>query len=77
MAKAISKLESVTVVGLDLAKNVFQVHCIDAQGVVVADKAIPRGRLLEFFAALPRCLVGLEACSSAHHWGRGGLLAIP
>ena len=77
MAKAISKLESVTVVGLDLAKNVFQVHCIDAQGGVVADKAIPRGKLLEFFAGLPRCLVGLEACSSAHHWGRRGLLVIP
>ena len=77
MARAISKLESVAIVGLDLAKNIFQVHCVDVQGGVVADKAISRGKLIEFFAGLPRCLVGLEACSSAHHWGRRGLLAIP
>jgi len=70
MEKCISKLATVTTVGLDLAKNVFQVHAIDAQGVVVVNKAIGRAKLLEFFASLPQCLVGMEACASAHHWGR-------
>jgi transposase len=70
MKKSITDLSSVTTVGLDLAKQVFQVHCIDASGRVVAAKAIKRNKLLEFFASLPRCLVGMEACSSAHHWAR-------
>ena len=63
-------LSSVTVVGLDLAKHVFQVHGVDASGRVVVAKAIRRNKLLEFFASLPPCLVGLEACGSAHHWAR-------
>jgi len=63
-------LSSVATVGLDLAKHVFQVHCVDAAGRVVAAKAIRRGKLLEFFASLPPCLVGLEASGSAHHWAR-------
>lgn len=70
MTKSISGLSEVTVVGLDLAKHVFQVHGIDASGRVVVAKPIRRGKLLEFFAALPPCLVGLEACGSAHHWAR-------
>jgi transposase len=70
MEKSSTDLSSVTTVGLDLAKHVFQVHCIDAAGRVVAAKAIPRNKLLEFFASLPRCLVGLEASGSAHHWAR-------
>ena len=70
MEKFSTDLASVTTVGLDLAKHVFQVHCIDAAGRVVAAKAIPRNKLLEFFASLPRCLVGLEASGSAHHWAR-------
>lgn len=70
MRKSISKLETVTTVGLDLAKNVFQVHAVDGQGNVVVNKAIGRAKLLAFFAALPKCLVGMEACASAHHWGR-------
>jgi transposase len=70
MKKSITDLFSVTTVGLDLAKQVFQVHCIDASGRVVVAKAIKRNKLLEFFASLPRCLVGMEACSSAHHWAR-------
>jgi transposase len=57
-------------VGLDLAKHVFQVHCVDALGRVVVAKPIRRNKLLEFFASLPRCLVGLEASGSAHHWAR-------
>src|SRR5271168_2202769 len=70
MGKSISNLSSVTCVGLDLAKNVFQVHAVDAKGRVVVAKAIKRGHLLAFFRFLPACLVGIEACSSAHHWAR-------
>jgi len=61
MTKSISGLSEVTVVGLDLAKHVFQVHGIDASGHVIVAKPIERGKLLEFFASLPPCLVGLEA----------------
>ena len=67
---SIINLSSVTTVGLDLAKHVFQVHCVDASGRVVVAKAIRRNKLLEFFASLPPCLVGLEASGSAHHWAR-------
>ena len=70
MEKSSTDFSSVTIVGLDLAKHIFQVHCVDASGRVVVAKAIRRNKLLEFFAALPRCLVGLEACGSAHHWAR-------
>src|SRR4029077_16141730 len=70
MGKSITNLSSVTTVGLDLAKHVFQVHGVDASGRVVVAKAIRRNMLLEFFASLPPCLVGLEACGSAHHWAR-------
>ena len=70
MEKSITDLSSITTVGLDLAKHVFQVHCVDASGRVVVAKAIRRNTLLEFFASLPPCLVGLEACGSAHHWAR-------
>ena len=69
MGKPIN-LSSVTTVGLDLAKHVFQVHGVDASGCVVVAKAIRRNKLLEFFASLPPCLVGLEASGSAHHWAR-------
>jgi transposase len=70
MGKSITDLSSVTTIGLDLAKHVFQVHGVDASGRVVIAKAVRRNKLLEFFASLPRCLVGLEACGSAHHWAR-------
>jgi hypothetical protein len=70
MGKSITDLSSVTTVGLDLAKHVFQVHGVDASGCVVVAKAIRRNKLLEFFASLPSCLVGLEASGSAHHWAR-------
>jgi transposase len=69
VGKTIIDLSSVTTVGLDLAKHVFQVHGVGASGRVVA-KAVRRNKLLEFFAAFPPCLVGLEACGSAHHWAR-------
>ncbi len=70
MGKSINNLSSVTTVGLDIAKNVFQVHGVDAEGALVVAKAVRRGQLLSFFASLPPCLVGIEACSSAHHWAR-------
>ena len=70
MGKSIIDLSSVTTVGLDLAKHVFQVHGVDASGRVVVAKAIRRNKLLEFFASLAPCLVGLEASGSAHHWAR-------
>src|SRR5271168_662893 len=70
MGKSITDLSSVTTVGLDLAKHVFQVHGVDASGRVVVAKSVRRNKLLEFFASLPRCVEGLEACGSAHHWAR-------
>ena len=70
MGKSIGNLTSVTRVGLDLAKRVFQVHAVDANGDVVVACKLTRGHLIPFFAALPPCVVGMEACASAHHWGR-------
>lgn len=60
----------VSTIGLDIAKSVFQVHGVDSSGAVVIRKRVSRLKLLEFFAALPPCLIGIEACPSAHHWGR-------
>ena len=60
----------VSTIGLDIAKSVFQVHGVDGAGTVVIGKRISRAKVLEFFAALPPCLVGIEACPSAHHWSR-------
>jgi len=70
MGKSITDLSSVTTVGLDLAKHVFQVHGVDASGRVIVAKALRRKDVLAFFAQLPECLVGMEACGSAHHWAR-------
>ena len=60
----------VSTIGLDIAKAVFQVHGVDEAGTVLIRKRISRTKMLEFFTELPRCLVGIEACPSAHHWGR-------
>ena len=60
----------VTTIGLDLAKNVFQVHGIDATEKVVIRKQLRRGQVIKFFEALAPCLVGMEACATAHHWAR-------
>ena len=60
----------VSTIGLDIAKSVFQVHGVGADGAVVIRKRIGRAKVLEFFAALPPCVVGIEACPSAHHWSR-------
>ena len=59
-----------TTIGLDIAKNVFQVHGIDAAEKVVVRKQLRRGQVMKFFAALPPCLVGIEACATSHHWSR-------
>lgn len=57
-------------IGLDLAKNVFQVHGSDAEGRVLVRRRLRRVEVLEFFASAEACLVGMEACASAHHWAR-------
>lgn len=63
-------MEEISMIGLDLAKNVFQVHGSDHTGRPILRKKLRRGQVLEFFARLPRCVVAMEACSSAHYWGR-------
>ena len=60
----------VTTTGLDLAKNVFQVHGVNEHGKVVLRKQLRRDQVAAFFGNLPPCLVGMEACASAHHWAR-------
>ena len=60
----------ITTIGLDIAKNEFQVHGIDAAEKVVVRKQLRRGQVIAFFAALPPCLIGMEACATAHYWAR-------
>jgi transposase len=60
----------VTTIGLDTAKRVFQAHGVDARGRVVVRRRLQRSELVAFFADLPPCLVGIEACGTAHHWAR-------
>jgi transposase len=63
-------MKIITTIGLDLAKKVFQIHGVDAEGKVVVARKLRRKEVLAFFAKLPPCLVGMEACGSAHYWGR-------
>ncbi len=63
-------MDQVVTIGLDIAKSVFQVHGVDAAGAVVMRQRLTRSRMLAFFAKKAPCLVGLEACGSAHYWGR-------
>jgi transposase len=63
-------MEKISTIGLDLAKHVFQVHGIDPQGAVAVRKQLRRGAVMEFFAGLAPCVVGIEACGSAHYWAR-------
>ena len=63
-------MSEITTIGLDLAKHVFQVHGIDAQGTTVLRKRLRRGQVLAFFSRIPRCVVGLEACATGHYWAR-------
>jgi transposase len=60
----------ISTIGLDIAKNVFQVHGIDAAEKVVVRKQLRRGQVMKFFEAVPPCLVGMEACATAHYWAR-------
>jgi transposase len=63
-------MQSITTIGLDIAKSVFQVHGVDAAGQVVMRRQLKRRYVLTFFEKLPPCLVGIEACASSHHWSR-------
>ena len=63
-------MNQVSTVGLDLAKYIFQLHGADSAGAVVFRKKLRRGQLLAFLATLPPCTVAMEACASAHYWGR-------
>ena len=61
-------MQAVTTIGLDIAKAVFQVHGIHAEGKVLIRRQLKRRHLLAFFQKLPPCLVGIEACATSHHW---------
>jgi transposase len=63
-------MQTVTTIGLDIAKSVFQVHGVDAAGQVVIRRQLKRRYVLAFFQKLPPCLVGIEACASSHYWSR-------
>ena len=63
-------MQAITTIGLDIAKSVFQVHGIDAEGQVVVRRQLKRRYVLAFFQKIPSCLVGIEACASSHHWSR-------
>jgi transposase len=63
-------MQTITTIGLDIAKSVFQVHGVDAQGQVIIRRQLKRRYVLAFFEKLPPCLVGIEACASSHHWSR-------
>ena len=63
-------MQAITTIGLDIAKSVFQVHGVDAEGNVVLRRQLKRRYVLAFFQKLPSCLVGIEACASSHHWSR-------
>jgi transposase len=73
-------MQSITTIGLDVAKSVFQVHGVDAAGNVVLRRQLKRRYILVFFQKLPPCLIGIEACASSHHCNRtlvsgsGGML---
>ena len=63
-------MQTITTIGLDIAKSVFQVHGVDAAGEVVIRRQLKRRQVVAFFQKLPACLVGIEACASSHHWSR-------
>ncbi len=63
-------MNEVTTIGVDLAKNIFQVHGVDASGETVIRRQLRRRQVPPFFRKQPPCLVGIEACATAHYWGR-------
>jgi transposase len=60
----------ISIIGLDIAKQVFHAHGADATGATVFSRRVTRQKLIGFFASQPRCTVAMEACAGAHHWGR-------
>lgn len=63
-------MNKVTALGIDLAKNVFELHGVDERGVCILRRQLRRAQVLKFFAQVPSCLVGMEACGGSHYWGR-------
>ena len=63
-------MQTITTIGLDIAKSFFQIHGVDAEGNVVIRRQLKRRYVLAFFQKLPPCLIGIEACVSSHHWSR-------
>jgi transposase len=63
-------MQAIATIGLDIAKSVFQVHGVDAAGHVVIRRQLKRRYVVAFFEKLGRCLIGIEACASSHHWAR-------
>ena len=63
-------MQTITTIGLDIAKSVFQVHGIDPEGKVIFCRQLKRRYVMAFFAKLPPCLIGIEACASSHYWSR-------
>lgn len=63
-------MEEITTIGLDIAKSVFQVHAVSAAGTVVVRRQLKRRYVVQFFTGLKPCLIGIEACATAHYWGR-------
>lgn len=63
-------MEEISTVGIDIAKSVFQVHAINVGGNMVVRRQLRRQQMLNFFAQVPPCLVGIEACGTAHYWAR-------
>jgi transposase len=63
-------MNEVSIIGLDLAKNIFQAHGAAGDGSVLFRRKLSRGQLLDFLSKQPPCIVAMEACASAHHWGR-------
>ena len=61
---------NITQIGIDLAKMLFQVHGVDARGKVLLRKQLKRQQMMAFFAQLPQCLIGMEACGGSHYWAR-------
>src|SRR5258705_12704544 len=65
-----ASMQTITTIGLDIAKSVFQVHGVDAAGELVIRRQLKRRQVLAFFQKLPPCLIGIEACASSHYWSR-------
>lgn len=63
-------MEKITTIGLDIAKQVFQVHGVNRAGAIVSRRKLRRDDVVCFFKELPRCLIGIEACATGHHWAR-------